>query len=256
MHCKKSGSTNVAQHDSSSKGAIDLEEIRPHQFLIRNPAVRRFLKGEGTITGMQFELTSWRREGLLARLAAQGFSTRTLPEQVEQLPGLPAPEPIGDAYPRPARPNERYSYFDPQHRDWRPVPTDSSTNSSDPAAVLLRAGWVIRRRRGRGPASYYRVFREGGDSAGIAPLDETAALLLGFAQSAAQECPPLRVPHDEQHYWLPALPLPAPHRELLQRCAVLLPERGWQLEKRSWPLARGIYERLHIPLRVVLSRPS
>jgi hypothetical protein len=242
---------------AAASASCDLEEIRPRLFLIRNPAVRRFLKGEGSITGMQFELTSWRREGLLARLAAQGFHTRTLAEQVEQLPALPAAEPVGDALPRLARRNERYSYFDPQHRDWQPAPPlDKSSDSSHPAGVLLRTGWVIRRRRGRGPASYYRVFREGSDSAGIAPIDETDALLMGFAQSAAQSRPPVRVPHDEQHYWLPALPLPAPHRELLQRCAVLLPEHGWQLDKRDWPLVRGIYERLHIPLRVIRSRPG
>ena len=57
---------------SRARSVIDLEEVRPHIFQIHYPRVVSTLKGEGVINGQQFELTSWRREGLLARLRERG----------------------------------------------------------------------------------------------------------------------------------------------------------------------------------------
>ena len=57
---------------------FDLEEIAPNRFLVHNVRATGLLKGEGSIDGRLFELTTWRREGLLGRLllARRGFPLR------------------------------------------------------------------------------------------------------------------------------------------------------------------------------------
>jgi len=46
--------------------AVDLEEIAPNRFLVHTPRINALIKGEGTIEGRLFELTGWRRDGLIA----------------------------------------------------------------------------------------------------------------------------------------------------------------------------------------------
>lgn len=223
---------------------FDLEEIRPQHFFIHNKAVCWLLRSEGTITGTYFELTGWRRDGLLARVRQQGFTVLTLHDQIEQLPRLRPAPPIGPACLWPSGRSERYSYFDPSTRTWNILP-DAQPGQTH---ISLHAGWIIRRRRGRGEASYYRVFCERSGSAGIAPLDETAALLLGYAQAALLAHAPLPVPHNRQGYRLPDLPLPPPYRQVLERIGQHSKQTGWQVNEQGWPLARLVYERLAIRL--------
>src|SRR5258705_8288105 len=80
---------------------IDLEEIAPNRFMIHTQRTQALLSDEGTITGRLFELTTWRREGLLARLRERGFRVRTLADMTAALPAPPPPPPIGGAGWRP-----------------------------------------------------------------------------------------------------------------------------------------------------------
>lgn len=230
----------------TSRGGADLEELRPQRFLIRNMQVRPLLKNEGTISGAMFELTSWRRDGLLARLRTSGFTVRTLEDQIQALPHMPPAEPVGGASRRPVQRIERYSHFDASALAWVP---DEPHAESGQCEVRLHAGWVIRRRYGRGAATYHRVFRERHGGAGLVPLTETEALLAGYAQATQVRQPALTVRHQGEHYYLPALELPPPHREVLDRLGQQV-EDGWQVAERAWPLARQVYERLGLKLVV------
>jgi hypothetical protein len=222
----------------------DLEEISPRQFLVRNPQVRPFLKGEGHFDGNRFELTTWRREGLLARLRAHTFTVHTLDDRIAELPPLPPTMPVGAPCSRPVSSSERYSFFDPQTLTWTAIETQKEHGQPE---VLLHAGWIIRRRRGRGPASYYRVTCERSGGAGILPLSETEALLAGYAHATAVDQPALPVNRTAQYYHLPTIPLPPPHHQLMQRLGQQT-EQGRQIDEQGWPLAREVYARLGLTL--------
>ena len=68
-----------------------MDEVAPNYFALNNSHLATLLKSEGLIKGHMFELTSWRREGLLARLRERGFSVRSLADRLEALPLPPAP---------------------------------------------------------------------------------------------------------------------------------------------------------------------
>jgi hypothetical protein len=225
--------------------AADFEEIRPQHFLLRNHLARGVLKGEGHLEGNRFELTTWRRDGLLARLRNSGFTVETLDDQIARLPDLPPAAPLGGFAPRVLPQNDRYSYFDPQSLGWAPL---EAQQEGENLAVRLRDGCVVRRRRGRGAASYHHVFIERGSAAGLAPLTATEALLQGYAQAAQIPREPLAVQSLNQHYLLPALELPVPHHAILQRLGDLS-EAGWRIDdERGWRLACAVYERLGLSL--------
>lgn len=228
---------------SQSGQVADLEELQPQRFFVRNMRTRTLLKGEGTLSGNVFELTTWRREGLLARLRARGFVVSTLEDRARSLPALPSAVPIGDLCVHPVTGIDRYSYFDPDTLDWRPIDPQASDGE---AVVSLRDGWVIRQRHGRGAASYYQAVRDRSGQAQLTPLTETGALLAGYAQ-AARNPRSVKVRRAEQHYVLPDLKLPEPHRDLLQRLGQKL-EGEWYIEAQNWPLARQVYERLGLKL--------
>lgn len=221
----------------------DFEELHPQQFLIRNPLVRPLIKSEGTITGSRFMLTSWRREGMLARLRNAGFSVLTLENQIDALPPLPPARMIGDSCFRPIGHNERYSVFDPQALNWNAA----TPPPDDPSRVCLHVNEIIRKRRGRGASSYYRVFPEHSGTAGITPLTETDALLQGYAQAAQITRLPLHVRSINERYHIPPIPLPPPYRAMLRRLATET-DNSWQTDEHGWPLTRHLYERLGVEL--------
>src|SRR5215468_5208634 len=106
--------------------AIDIEEIAPGRFLIHDPQVGGLLKGEGTLSGRLFELTTWRREGLLARLRERGFRILTLDDLAALLPGLSRPPPIGGPGWRPFSSTiEQISHFDLRNLRWRALAPDT-----------------------------------------------------------------------------------------------------------------------------------
>lgn len=78
----------------------DLEEVRPDLFVVHNPAAGPVLRGEGLREGDRFRLTSWRREGLVARLRDRGFVVLTLTDQIAALPPLPVAPSPGEPFTR------------------------------------------------------------------------------------------------------------------------------------------------------------
>lgn len=245
---------------SPSSSAVDLEEIAPNRFLIRNKEAARFLKGEGDLQGVMFVLKTWRRDGLLARLRQGGMVVRTLEEQVRKLPKLPPAVPLGDPRPHPLRPRERLSGFDPVSLTWTPL--EATTDADDqgegeehaqqPALPLvrLRVGQVVRQRDGRGGPRFARVVGQG-SGVRLVPLSETDALLAGYAQAQAAHVrrPPLRVRLEGATCYLPALELPAPHRDVLRHLGEPAPQ-GWKIDRKSYPLAREVYHLLGVSLRL------
>jgi hypothetical protein len=198
------------------------------------------LKGEGTINGTIFTLTGWRREGLLARLHANGFRVETLEDQIDALPTPPRATPPGAACQRRVRGNERYSWFAPLQLAWVPV---APPEHEHPPTIWLYDSAVVCCRRGRGPGSYHHVGCDAHHYATLITLSERDALLTGYAQAALLNHPPLAVQQRGEHSLLPALPLPPPYRALLRRIAEQT-SAGWQVDAAAWPLACALYGRL------------
>jgi hypothetical protein len=217
-------------------GALcDLEEIQPDAFLVHHPAIGPLLSGEGERNGDRFRLTSWRREGLIGRLRARTFVVHTLADQIAALPDLPPPPPIGAPVIRPEGKAERISCFSAALPGWAQAPVG-------PHGILLHEGAVIRRRRGRGPASYALV----GSGGALQPLDEDVAVRLGYAQIAAQQPIVTLQPTDEGAF-LPGLPLPEAHHILMGRLATVT-RTGWHIAQASIPLVKLLFARIGVAL--------
>lgn len=231
-----------------------MDEVAPNYFALNNSHLATLLKSEGLIKGHMFELTSWRREGLLARLRERGFSVRSLADRLEALPLPPAPHPIGGAGWRAlATPLEQFSHFDLRRLRWHPILAETHI---DAPGVALYDGWVLRRRKGRGAASFYQAHKERGGGIGLLPLGETSALLQGYAQALAFDPRPLigevrppEVPDGEAELRLPEIELPRPYRELLELVA-RRDKDGWLVRRTGWPLARALFERLGCGLTI------
>jgi hypothetical protein len=237
----------AARKSQAGRQGIDLDEIAPDRFLVHNTRANATLKGEGDLSGRLFELTSWRREGLLARLRERGFSVRTLADRIAALPALPAPPSLGEPAWRPlSSPIEQFSMFDPPTLHWRPVEAESRAGQ---AGVMLQAGWVLRRRKGRGQPSFFVAFKERGGNIGLRALDETKAVLAGYAQALAHDPRPWLAERHQDAIALPDVELPPPHRELLRLLARDSGE-GLVVDQQAWPLARALYERLGVWLTV------
>jgi hypothetical protein len=220
------------------RSSIDLEELTPDRFLVHNQQLHALLKDEGTIAGRLFELTTWRREGLLARLRTRGFNVRTLDGLLASLPALPPPPPIGGPGWRSLTSAiEQISHFDMRNLRWHPL---AAERRDDGLGVTIYAGWVLRRRKGRGAASYYQAAAARSGDLGLQPLGETAAILIGYAQALALDDRPLLAERQNDQIVLPDVELPAPHRALLRRVAT---ESGPRLVvgERGWPLALAVF---------------
>jgi hypothetical protein len=213
----------------------DIEELRPGLFIVHNPAAGSALRGEGERDGDRFRLTSWRRDGLMGRLRGRGFEVLTLADQIDALPSLATAVPPGSFVTRPVAAGERISYFAGRPLGWAPAPAAPG----EPGSVELRVGWVIRRRRGRGPADYYRV----AGPAALAPLDEDEALLAGYAQAALDAPAPLALEPAPGGHLAPDLQLPTPYRNLLGRFADRTPD-GWRVAPEALPLLADLLARL------------
>lgn len=211
----------------------DLEEIHPDAFLVHNPAIGPLLSGEGERNGDRFRLTSWRREGLIGRLRLRTFVVHTLADQIAALPDLPAPPPPGAPLIRPEGKAERISVFSAAPLGWAPARTTSD-------GTHLHEGDVIRRRRGRGPASYFLI----GAAGAFQPLSEDAALRLGYARIAPQH-PTVALQPAADGSLLLDLPLPDAHRMLMGRLAEST-RQGWQIPPVSLPLVELLLARLGI----------
>ena len=225
--------------------AVDLEEIAPDRFLVHTPRVNALIKSEGNVTGRLFELTSWRREGMLARLRERGFEVRTLADRLDKLPAPPPAPPIGGPGWRPlTNAIEQISHFDLRGLRWRPLAPEVRDGAS---GVTVYDGWVLRRRKGRAASSFYLAFKERGGGIGLRPLTETEAILAGYAQALALDARPLLVEHRADKLLLPDVELPPPYREVLQSIATASAD-GPLVDAGGWPLARELFARLGVNL--------
>lgn len=216
--------------------SCDFEEVRPGLFIIHNPALGPTLRGEGEREGDRFVLTSWRGEGLIARLRARSFVVHTLADQIAALPGLPHVAPPGEPLTHQLAANERISYFAADPLGWVPV------SEVEPGVVTLREGWALRRRRARGSFNYYQLL--GG---AFVLRNEDIALRVGYAL-VALTCPHQICPIPaEGGYILPALPLPSAHQRLLGRIATQTAQ-GWLVSSVGMPVATALFARLGLHL--------
>jgi hypothetical protein len=214
------------------------------RFLVRDARARPILKGEGELHGTVFELTTWRREGLLMRLRNRGLLVSTLEDQIAALPGLPAPVLPGPTFPRAlSSAAERFSLFDAQLLGWQPL----TAEPGQPALVHIPAGAAIRRRRGRGAADYYITLVDRGGNLALQSSDELHALLHGYAQAAALDSRPLLATRTGEMFELPAIEWPEPHQALLRRFAQQR-ERAFVTSGRGWDLAHLLFARLGLAL--------
>lgn len=201
---------------ANNSARVALEECAPNVFIIHDIRVHPFLHGEGTRTGNRFVLTSWRRDGLVARIRERGLVVATLEAQIAALPALPTPPVITEVprWHRLGHADERWSYYDPATRAI--VPCVLSTHA-DTAGVWLQPGWVVRRRRGRGASEWYRTVPQGAESVQYIPVSDDDAILLGLAQAAIMDHAPL-VAHqpDPDHVTLTTPLLPHSY----QQCAI------------------------------------
>jgi hypothetical protein len=235
--------------------AVDLEEIAPNRFLIHTPRANALLKDEGSLEGRLFDLTTWRRAGLIARLRERGFGVRTLADRLEALPEPPPPPPIGGPGWRPlASPIEQISHFDLRRLRWHPLGPETRDGL---VGVTVYDGWVLRRRKGRGGSSYYLAFKERGGGIGLRSLDETAAILAGYAQALALDPRPLLAERrlaasstqTRDRLLLPDVELPPPYRAVLESISEKSDE-GPLVDERSWPLAQELFGRLGVRLTI------
>lgn len=224
--------------------------MRPGLFVLTNPDIAQVLRGEGEITGSFFRITTWRRDGLIARLQQRGFTTRTIDERLEALP-RPAstPPPLGTLLLRDiAGERGTYSIFDADTLRWQEL---NPQQQGEAQLIALRQELVVRRRRGRGNASYYRVVDVAGQ-AELQPMAEDRAILLAFAQATADGPPTLVVRRRETGYLLPkASLLPPEYRTFLGLLGEPTAD-GLLIPKENWPLAKRAYERLG--LRPVIAK--
>jgi hypothetical protein len=236
------------KHTTHPPTHADLEEVRPQHFVIHNMDTYPILKGSGVFKGKMFDLTTWRREGLIARLRQSGFVVRTFDDQVHNLPELPPATMIGEPVEYPRHSNmERYSHFDPQMLTWVADEPHDSHEGTPQQYITLHVGWVVRQRQGRGKATYYQVGRSRAGHTALAPLSETSALLAGYAQAAITRRTPLKIHLNNQFGYIPTIELPPPHRDIIKRLAMPT-EQGWQVERQHMPLASRVYQALGIRL--------
>jgi hypothetical protein len=229
------------------RSAIDLEEIAPNRFLVHTPRVNALIKGEGTIAGRMFELTGWRRDGLIARLRERGFEVRTLGDQLEKLPGPPPAPPITAPGWRPlATAIEQLSHFDLRSLRWHPLTPETRDGV---IGVTIYDGWVLRRRQRRSTSSFDLAVRERGGGIGLRALSESEAILAGYAQALEFDPRPLLVARRGDALLLPDVELPPPYRKVLESISKASAE-GPLVHARSWPLAQELFAKLGVRLNL------
>lgn len=223
--------------------ASDIEEFAPDRYIVRNVRAYPILKGEGVLRGQLFELTTWRRDGLIGRLRMAGLSVSTLSDRIAELPNPPQISLSGRAGWRAlTSPIERFSRFDAATLRWQPI---EPTEREGRAGVVLVSGHALRRRKGRGSADFYIAATERGDGIRLLPATETVALLTGYANVTAAAPLQLTAQLHNEALVLPEIELPPPYRELLEH--LIMPDNKHRLVVgRGRELAEQIFAKLGI----------
>lgn len=225
---------------------IDLDEIRPDRFVIHNDKVRPLLKGEGVTVGKFFELGTWRRDGLIARIRERTFNVRTIPDRIAGLAAI-EPQPLGAEGVRVlSQAKERIATFDRAELRWHDLPPEPVDGRM---VVRLRAGQALRRRKSRGKGDYYLATVSGQGEINLLPVGETQAVLHGYAELALAGPVVLRytVAAETIHIARHAIVLPPPHQAVLELLTLEAPP--WTLPTTSLPLATEIFARLGVTLQ-------
>lgn len=195
---------------------VAFEELTPNTFVVHDIRVTPFLRGEGELVGNRFTLTSWRRDGLFARIRQRGLIMASLDDQINDLPRLPHAPQLSDAYWHPlGTAQTRWSMYNPTLRGLTPL---EPMMRHDQSGVMMPLGSVVRRRQGRGIPEWFGCHALKGNQLDLVPLDEDVALLYGLAQ-AATIAPPLTWERIETFAHLVVPPLPRPYMHLLGRLA-------------------------------------
>ena len=224
---------------------IDLDEVRPDRFVIHNDKVRPLLRGEGVASGKFFELVTWRRDGLVARIRARGFNVRTIADRIAALPSLEMVMPPGEMGVRVLAAKERIATFDPDTLRWREV---EAATVDGQLVARLRAGAALRRRRSRGAGDFYIATLAHGEI-NLLPVGESTALTHAYAQLTATRDVVLRYSDAGESILIPAEQalLPPPHRAILELLAADKAP-AWTLAPDTVPLAEAVFAALGIGL--------
>jgi hypothetical protein len=227
----------------------DLDEIRPDRFIINNDKVRPLLRGEGVTVGRFFELVTWRREGLIARIRVRGFNVRTLADRVAALRGVKPVAPLGaEGIRLLSHPKEHIAIFDRAQLHWHDLRV---IEHGGKPAVRLRAGAALRRRKGRGHADYYIATLSNDDQINFLPTKEVSALLHAYGQIAQSDTPAvLYYRAADETYLIPqhqAL-LPPPHRDVLQMLCYESAE-PWTVPAIAFDYVQAVFAKLAIQLQ-------
>lgn len=207
------------------------------------------LRGEGIIIGKFFDLVTWRREGLMARIRERGFNVRTLADRVERLPAIgPVDPPLPEGVRVLSHAKERIATFQRDTLHWRDLPV---IDHQGKASVRVPGNVAIRRRKSRGHSDYYITTPVGDGHINFLPTKEADALLHAYAQFALNEPPAtLRFVESEDGYVVPERQaiLPPPHQDVLSLLVRDKAER-WTFPKNASELAEAVFEKLGIELQ-------
>lgn len=225
---------------------VSFEELTPNIFVVHDIRVTPFLRGEGELVGNRFTLTSWRRDGLFARIRQRGLIMASLDDQIAELPRLPHAPLIGDAHWHPlGTPQIRWSMYDPNQRILVPL---EPVMLNERAGVMMPLGAVVRRRNGRGIPEWFGCHALKGSQLDLVALDEDNALLYGLAQAAAV-APALPWERINTFAYLTIPQLPRQHIQLLGRLARFDQERQqWSTEITHLTFLSQFLQRVGITL--------
>lgn len=228
---------------------IDLDEIRHDRFVIHNDKVRPLLRGEGVTVGKFFDLVTWRRDGLIARIRERGFNVRTIADRIALLPAIGPVPPLGASGVRTlAQAKERIATFDRDTLRWRDLPLEEHAGRS---AVRIPSQAALRRRRGRGAGDYYIAVLSHDGNINLLPAGEADALLHAYAQIAQSDAPivlPLLAHEDTRTVAQRQIVLPPPH---LAALTLLTLDKAppWTFPAAAAPRAAEIFRKLGITLQ-------
>jgi hypothetical protein len=180
----------------------------------------------------------------------------TIESLTEALPPLPAPSPIADeARWQPlGHVSERWSYYDPRQRV---VVGCETTSHAGQHGVWLLPGCMVRRRRGRGQAEWYRSQLQGANTIQYTPITEDIALLQGLHEATRYTHQPIALRAGTNGDVAVTIPrYRKAHQSVLARCAST--DRDglvWHCHPDHLHLVAGVLARVQVFLTNSESNP-